>query len=136
MTADVVQFVSMAELPNRIRELRTARGWTLQKLGEEADCSLQMIGQLERGTSTLTLPWMQRIAKALGVQPADLLRPEDNSASLSKEEQVWIAALREASDDQRAQLSRVRDALLPFRGIDFANDEQPGPSGRSRDRRP
>jgi hypothetical protein len=84
----------------------------LQQLGEQADCSLQMIGQLERGVSTLTLPWMRRIAGALELEPADLLLLEDNSNSLSPEEREWIKALRAADDRTRAQLASVRDALL------------------------
>ncbi|HEX5213288.1 MAG TPA: helix-turn-helix transcriptional regulator [Pseudolabrys sp.] len=112
MVSGVIRFVPAAKLPNRIRELRKQRGWSLQALGELVGCSLQMIGQLERGDSTLTLPWMRRIATAMGVKPADVLLPEDNSASLTVDEQLWIAALRAADSDAREQLTKVRDALL------------------------
>lgn len=105
--------MSMDDLPNRIRALRKAKGWSLDQLGRRVGCSLQMIGQLERGTSILTLPWMQRIGPALDVTPADLMLSADNPNSLSVEEGHWVRALRSADDATRAQLARLFADLLP-----------------------
>ncbi|WP_375427909.1 helix-turn-helix domain-containing protein [uncultured Sphingomonas sp.] len=59
-----------------IREVRRAKGLTLEQVA--AAClpptTPQTIGRLECGTRTVSLPWLRRIASALDVAPADLVR--------------------------------------------------------------
>jgi transcriptional regulator with XRE-family HTH domain len=59
-----------------IREIRRARGLTLQDVA--ARCSPpttpQTIGRLETGMRTVSVAWLNRIADALGVTAADLVR--------------------------------------------------------------
>jgi transcriptional regulator with XRE-family HTH domain len=65
-------------MSNRIRDIRKAKGLTLADLA--AACSppttAQTIGRLETGMRQLSLTWMNRIAAALGVEPASLMRAE------------------------------------------------------------
>ncbi|WP_194744723.1 helix-turn-helix domain-containing protein [Thermaurantiacus tibetensis] len=70
-------------MTSRLRELRKARGLTLAELAARCDppTTAVTIGRLETGMRRLTLPWMERIAKALDVAPADLL-PERSATSL------------------------------------------------------
>lgn len=63
-------------MPNRIRELREARGMTLDQLGEAVGTSFQQIARLEGGERRLSEKWIRPIARALGVAPGDLLLPE------------------------------------------------------------
>ncbi len=60
----------------RIREVRRAKGMTLADVG--AACSppttAQTIGRLETGTRTVSVGWLNRIAKALGVDAGDLVK--------------------------------------------------------------
>jgi len=51
----------------RIRELRTARGITLESLAERSGLSRQYIGDVERGTRNISLINIEKIAKALGI---------------------------------------------------------------------
>jgi transcriptional regulator with XRE-family HTH domain len=64
----------------RIREVRRARGMTLQDVA--ARCvpatTPQTIGRLETGTRTVSVSWLNRIAKALGVEAADLVSTPDH----------------------------------------------------------
>jgi transcriptional regulator with XRE-family HTH domain len=60
-------------MANRIRQLRKANGLSQQQLAEATGTSNQMIGYLERGERGLTVDWMEKIAAALQVTPADLL---------------------------------------------------------------
>lgn len=62
-----------AKWPNRIREIRTSRQWSAEKLGKLCSTSQQQIQRLESGERRLTQEWMERISKALRVAPADLL---------------------------------------------------------------
>jgi len=57
----------------RIREIRKQKGLTLQEVAELAGTTAQTIGRLETGMRTLSLKWINRIAKALDVEPSSLL---------------------------------------------------------------
>src|SRR3954469_4736987 len=59
----------------RIREVRRARGMTLDDVARkcEPQTTPQTIGRLETGTRTVSVGWLNRIAKALGVEAQDLV---------------------------------------------------------------
>ena len=59
----------------RIREVRRARGLTLDDVARRCEPSTtpQTIGRLETGTRTVSIGWLNRIAKALGVEAQDLV---------------------------------------------------------------
>jgi transcriptional regulator with XRE-family HTH domain len=59
----------------RIREVRRARGLTLEDVANRCDppTTPQTIGRLETGTRTVSVGWLNRIAKALGVEAQDLV---------------------------------------------------------------
>lgn len=107
--------------PNRIRELRLAKGWSQDRLAEEVGCSKMQISGLERGRPKLDLEWMRRLAAPLGVTPADLLPVGDNPRALSEEEWALIQQFRAGDDRGRDELQRVADVLLPFRGAPSDN---------------
>jgi transcriptional regulator with XRE-family HTH domain len=59
----------------RIREVRRARGLTLDDVAKRCvpPTTAQTIGRLETGTRTVSVGWLNRIAKALGVEAQDLV---------------------------------------------------------------
>ncbi|MGJ3648018.1 helix-turn-helix domain-containing protein [Sphingomonas sp. GlSt437] len=59
-----------------IREVRRARGMTLEDVARACvpPTTAQTIGRLETGTRTVSVAWLNRIAGALGVTAADLVR--------------------------------------------------------------
>jgi transcriptional regulator with XRE-family HTH domain len=63
----------------RIREVRRARGMTLDDVARACDppTTPQTIGRLETGTRTVSVGWLNRIAKALGVDAQDLVERGD-----------------------------------------------------------
>jgi len=65
----------------RIREVRRARGMTLDDVARRCDPATtpQTIGRLETGTRTVSVGWLNRIAKALGVEAQDLVEGGDTS---------------------------------------------------------
>lgn len=105
----------MSEFPNRIRELRTSREWSLETLAGKVGCSKVQISDLERGLVQLTVDWMRRLAEPLGVTPAELLTAQDNPLMLSEEERAIIARFRQGTPDQQENLARVTEALIPYR---------------------
>lgn len=116
MSADVYHFARVENAPNRIRELRIAAVPKLsqQALADKIGVSKVTISDLERGSMQLTQDYMRRIAYALGVTPADILPKHENPAAMTAEEREFLEQFRQASDDQRDQLKRVADVLVPF----------------------
>lgn len=72
----------------RIRDVRRARKMTLQDVADRCDppTTPQTIGRLETGTRTVSVGWLTRIAKALGVDVAELVQLPDR-------EDIPVAAL-------------------------------------------
>ncbi len=65
----------------RIRDVRRAKGLTLQDVAERCDppTTAQTIGRLETGMRTVSVPWLNRIAAALGVDPSELVTLPERS---------------------------------------------------------
>ena len=64
-----------------IREVRRAKGMTLADVAEACTppTTPQTIGRLETGTRTVSVGWLNRIADALGVAAADLVKLPDRA---------------------------------------------------------
>jgi transcriptional regulator with XRE-family HTH domain len=65
----------------RIREVRRAKKMTLQDVANRCQppTTPQTIGRLETGTRTVSVGWLNRIAKALGVEAGDLVKLPDRA---------------------------------------------------------
>lgn len=74
----------------RIRDVRRARRMTLQDVADRCDppTTPQTIGRLETGTRTVSVGWLNRIARALGVEASDLV-------TLPDREDIPVAAILE-----------------------------------------
>ena len=74
-----------------IREVRRAKGMTLDDVARACSpaTTAQTIGRLETGTRTVSVAWLNRIAAALGVAAADLVRLPDRA-------DIPVAAVLEA----------------------------------------
>jgi transcriptional regulator with XRE-family HTH domain len=75
-------------LITRIRDMRKAKGLTLEQVGARCapPTTAQTIGRLETGTRTVSVNWLNRIAAALEVTAADLV-------DLPGQESLPVAAL-------------------------------------------
>lgn len=93
-------------MTNRIRDIRRERGLTLSDLAQACDppTTAQTIGRLETGMRSLSLGWMNRIARALEVEPEVLMR----SATAAHPQ---IVARLTATGPEA--LAKPRDALMP-----------------------
>jgi transcriptional regulator with XRE-family HTH domain len=103
---------SLHNPPNRIRELRKARGMTQRDVADAVGSKENTIGRFETGERPIDMPWMQKIARALGVAVGDLLNADDNpNAARNEAERLAIQAARV---DERAAdtIQRVAEAQL------------------------
>lgn len=120
---------------NRIREVRKAKGITLAQLAEACDppTTPQTIGRLETGMRNLSTKWMDRIGKALDIDPETLVRSEAQPrpqivAQLGAGEVEALSAPREAilphelasqGDDSPLMVLEVNTAIGEYRPGDL-----------------
>ena len=116
-------------MANRIRELRQARGMTLEELAELVGTTLQQISRLELSDRRLSEKWMRPIARALCVQPGDLLAdtPPDpaNVAQQTEQFMVWRLWNVMSLEEKKFWASWGRS-----KGIDLLSTLGGGPSNK------
>jgi putative transcriptional regulator len=61
---------------NRLREMREAKGWSQQELGDRLGVSRQTVISIEKGKYDPSLPLAFAIARAFKVRIEELFRPD------------------------------------------------------------
>jgi transcriptional regulator with XRE-family HTH domain len=94
-----------ATMQSRIRDVRKARGMSLQQVADrcEPPTTPQTIGRLETGSRTVSVGWLNRIAKALAVEAADLVK-------LPERDDIPIAAILDFDGARPTRRSQVATA--------------------------
>src|SRR5437762_11098955 len=130
----------------RIREVRRARGMTLDDVARRCDppTTPQTIGRLETGTRTVSVGWLNRIAKAVGVEAQDLVQAEKSaqlpvaailgSGGATAPKRTAIVVPPRIEEDQIAVI--VAGSLGDYRSGDeiWCDTLQPGDYGRALNR--
>lgn len=70
-------------LPNRIKELRIARGLTVTELADRVGLSHTHISRIENGKRGLSIPIAEKVATAMGTSVADVIGTNSGVASLT-----------------------------------------------------
>lgn len=70
-------------LGERLRKLRSDRGWSLESLADASGVSRSMLSQIERDQANPTLAVTLRIARAFGMSIGELVEHPDASSSMS-----------------------------------------------------
>ena len=70
------------EVCRKVRELRTARGWSLDSLSAASGVSKSMLSQIERNEANPTLAVTARIAQAFGLSLGELVDSPSASPSI------------------------------------------------------
>ena len=81
--------------PQKLRELRTKKGWSQGQLGKKIGADLQRISKYERGVMWPTMELMVRIAKAFDVTVDYLIREEKNVAVSKIKNQELLQKIEE-----------------------------------------
>lgn len=71
------------DLGARLRELRTARGWSLAALSETTGISVAMLSHIERGQTTPSLRTLERLRTAFAIPLAQLFAEPGRAAGTS-----------------------------------------------------
>ena len=119
----------------RIRDLRGAKGLTLDGLAERADVSRAMLSRIERGESSPTAQLMNRVCSGLGITLSTLFAETTPAASpLARREAqpVWrdpaTRYLRRSVSPQTSEASvEIIEVEFPARrSVAFDNMRLPG----------
>jgi transcriptional regulator with XRE-family HTH domain len=65
-----------------LRRLRRQRGWTQEELAHRAGLNRNYVGMVERSENAATLDTLERLAAALGIDAAKLLRTDGPDGSV------------------------------------------------------
>ncbi len=76
--------------PNRIYEIRTAKGLTQQQLADMIGTTNQQVGYLENGRRRLSTPWIDKLCDALSVSAGELFE----ASELDVPHVSWVEAGR------------------------------------------
>lgn len=78
----------MEEIYERIRSIRTQQNFTLKELSEKTGLSISFLSQVERGTSSLAITSLKKIADALNTPITDFFeKPMNENFVVKVEEQ-------------------------------------------------
>ena len=91
----------------RVRELRKARGWTLEELAEKADKHYTYIGGLERGDRNVTIEVLHAVAVALQVPIKSLFKLQPHPLEVK---------LNAVSDDILSAIEKGFRAIIDAKG--------------------
>lgn len=93
---------------NKIRQIREAKGLSLEKvaLACSPQTTAKQIQRLERGERRLTTDWIERLAKALGVRPAEIVPSLSNDGIMQKVHQLNKDHLKTVEDLIDAYLAK------------------------------
>lgn len=88
-----------SEILKRVKETRESKGIKQEDLAISLGISLFSYSKLERGKTQLTINYIERIAKALGVSPYELVSAGDKDIqSLTKENEVLKKELKDLQE--------------------------------------
>ncbi|MGH2627453.1 MAG: helix-turn-helix domain-containing protein [Anaerolineales bacterium] len=101
-------------LGQRIKELRKGAGWSQGELGERIGTDSQRVSRYENGRITPSVDALVRIAEALESPstPAHRRQPTPAPARRRRRPRRPPRRPRHLSDDDRAALLHMRDALV------------------------
>lgn len=106
----------LSRLGRRIRELRRSRGWSQERLAHTVGISRTFMGTVELGQKQASLWTIYRMARALGVSPAEVFVPAAGDRESTRD---LIARLESRLCSPRrtaAQLRKIADLVDAYLG--------------------
>lgn len=78
------------DIGNRIRQLRTKNGLTLEELASRCELTKGFLSQLERNLTSPSIQTLEDITEALGTGMSDFFKEEDDEKVVFNEDDVFI----------------------------------------------
>lgn len=107
------QFTTLLDMdfPQRLVQLRKAKGLTQRQLSEHIDIHLTQVQRYENGSSQPTLDVLRKLALALGVS-ADVLLFDQTERGPDEALKLKFEAIRQFTPRERAIAEGVLDSLI------------------------
>jgi transcriptional regulator with XRE-family HTH domain len=99
------------DFPQRVVELRKARGLTQRQLSEQISVHLNQVQRYESGSSQPTLDVLRRLAVALGVS-ADVLLFDKDERGPAEALRLQFEALRQFDQEELQVTQQVLESLI------------------------
>lgn len=112
--------VKLEELPNRLREHREAKGWSLEDLAEKTGHKAQTVARHETVPGQMSVGQMEAYAKVLGVRAEEILA---GSARIPKRLRALLAFAETLSEPELDRPMRLGHALAEPSPPPFLSDK-------------
>lgn len=99
-------------MKNRIAQIRQLKGMSLTEVAAAASTTKAQIQKLEKGGRRLTLDWMERIARALGVSVVDLIPSWEAKSGTQKIDGQIMSMVNMLSEKDKRMLLDVAGGLF------------------------
>lgn len=106
----------MATVGERIREVREARGWTQEKLAEEAKISKSFLSEVENKGSNISLDLLLRVATVLNAS-VEYLATGAGEQSNARKPVVIPRELSEAAEQLHLSFQEALDLLDAYNSV-------------------
>jgi len=100
------------QIPNRIKELREARGWSVRDLAQHTGMDFNMVHRLETGAARLDVDRMRRISQAFGMKASALLPNEDVEFRADQDGMALINELQDIPTVERPEVLHMTRELV------------------------
>lgn len=108
----------MYRMLNRIQEIRLRKGLTAEALAQLLNAHRNQVYKLEKGETRLNVTWLERLAKALNVDPKDLLAgPEAAPPSYEPGRRVKTQQVQGAAPFEPVAVKQPTQNGLPVYGV-------------------
>lgn len=98
-------------LGSNTRQYRRARGLTQAQLAERVSISVEMVGKIERGVSAPSLETIEKLSRALDVQPAALFGAKTSATAPDSRSAILQRIDRHLANLNEADLTKVEGIL-------------------------
>src|SRR5690625_3517989 len=82
--------IGLEEVHERIREMRKRSNMTLKQLSEKTDLSIGFLSQVERGTTSLAINSLKKIANAFEINISEFFQDYNNHTYVTRKDQERI----------------------------------------------
>jgi transcriptional regulator with XRE-family HTH domain len=106
----------MATVGDRIKEVREAKGWTQEKLADEAKLSKSFLSEVENKGKNISLDLLLRIANALGAS-VEYLATGGGDQPLGRKSVVIPSELSEAAEGLHLSYQETIDLLETYNSV-------------------
>lgn len=106
----------MATIGERIRQVRERRGWTQEKLADEARISRGFLSEVEKHGKNISLDLLVRVANALGASVGYLATGE-GASPIERAPVIIPPELSEAAEELHLSYPETLDLLDAFNSL-------------------